>query len=120
MCDPNISCNGCILKIKGLDLLLLEKDSNIQNEDHQTESQWNYFQNLDVDSEDEDDVPAPWQTTTQQPLQQQKQFYTTRSGRQIAAPTNLTYNDAGEQAAATLDYDITEEFLEETHGLGDG
>lgn len=61
--DPNILCNGCILMTEGLDPLLLERGSEAQNNADQTESQRKHFQNLDANSEDKDDVPAPRQTT---------------------------------------------------------
>ena len=89
--DPNISHNGCVLIIKGLDPLLLEQGSEIRNDADQTETQQHHFGILDANSEDKENVPAPWQ-----PPHHQQQPYTTCSGRQVATTTNLTYGDTGE------------------------
>ena len=95
MRDPNISHNSCVLTIEGLDPLLLEQGSELHNDADQTESQQIYFEPLDTNSEAKENVPAPWQPP-QQPSPQQHQHYTTRSGRQVTPPTNLTYNDTRE------------------------
>ena len=70
---------SCVLNIKGLDPMLLEKGSDVHNvhsnndpNGNQTDSQQNHFHspngqhNLNVDSEDEVNIPASRQTTTQQ------------------------------------------------------